>query len=79
MLLVPDVVLDPLPAEVGLALLVHHEVAEDQEEAVSGDVKSSPEIAVSSAALLLVVLGDLAHAGLALHQVEEGGDGVPDQ
>ena len=35
-LLSPDVVLDPLPPQVGLPLLVHHQVAEDEEEAVAG-------------------------------------------
>ena len=74
----PDVVLDPLPAEVGLALLVHHQVAEDEKEAVAGEVEASPEMAVRHAGLLPVVSRDLAHAGLGLHQVEEGGDGVPD-
>ena len=35
-LLISDVVLDPLPAQVRLAFLVHHQVAEDEEEAVAG-------------------------------------------
>ena len=77
MLLVPDVVLDPLPAEVGLALLMHHQVAEDEKEAVAGQVKSSPEIAMRDTGVLPVVASDLTHPCLGLHHLEEGGDGVP--
>ena len=77
MLLIPDVVLDSLPAEVGLPLLLHHEVAEDEEEAVAGDVESSPEMSVRDTTLLPLVAGDLTHSGLGLHHVEERGDGEP--
>ena len=77
MLLIPDVVLDSLPAEVGLPLLLHHEVAEDEEEAVAGDVESSPEMSVRDTTLLPLVAGDLTHPGLGLHHVEERGDGEP--
>ena len=35
-------------------------------------------MAVRHAGLLPVVSSDLTHASLGLHQVEEGGDGVPD-
>ena len=77
-LLSPDVVLDPLPAQVGLALLVHHQVAEDQEETVAGQVKSSPEMAVRHTGLLPVVSRDLTNSSLGLHHLEEGDDGVPD-
>ena len=78
MFLSPDVVLDSLPPEVGLPLLVHHQVAEDEKEAVAGEVKSSPEMAVRHTGLLPVVSSQLAHASLGLHKLEEGGDRVPD-
>ena len=78
MFLSPDVVLDSLPAEVGLALLLHHQVAEDEKEAVAGQVKSSPEMSVRHTGLLPVVSSDLTHPSLSFHQLEEGRDGVPD-
>lgn len=42
MIFIPDKIFDLLPAKVGLALLVHHQVAEDEQEAMTRDVKSSP-------------------------------------
>ena len=77
MLLVPDEVLDPLPAQVGLALLYHHQVAEDQEEAVARDIKSFPIISTCQAGLFSVVLGDITHPWLLLQQVEHAGEAEP--
>ena len=57
MLLIPEEVLDLLPAEVGLALLVHHQVAEDQQEAVATEVKAPPEVTTSNAGLPPVIPG----------------------
>ena len=56
-LLIPEEVLDLLPAEVGLALLVHHQVAEDQQEAVAAEVKAPPEVTTGNAGLPPVIPG----------------------
>ena len=77
MFLIPDEVLDSLPAQVGLPFLQHDQVAEDQEEAVAGDVKSFPVVSTGEAGLLLVVLGDVAHAGLVFDHVEQAGNAEP--
>ena len=50
----------------GLLFLQHHQVAEDQEEAVAGDIKSFPVVSTGKASVLLVVLGEVAHAGRVL-------------
>lgn len=78
MLLIPDEVLDLLPAQVCLALLVHHQVAEDQEEAVAAEVKAPPEVTVGDAGLPPVILGHLTHPSLGLDRVEKACDGEPD-
>ena len=78
MFLIPDEVLDLLPAEVGLALLVHHQVAEDQEEAVAAEVKAPPEVTTGNAGLPPVILGHLTHPRLGLDRIEQACNGEPD-
>ena len=79
MILVSDEVFDLLPAKVRLALLVHHQVAEDQQEAVTRDIESSPQMTMTDAGVSPMILGHLTHPSLVLDSVEERGDGEPDQ
>ena len=77
-LLVTEKVFDLLPAEVSLALLVHHQVAEHQEEAVAGQVEAPPQMTVGDAGLLAVIPGHLTQPALYLDGIEQARDREPD-
>ena len=57
---------------------MHHQIAEDQQEAVATEVKAPPEVTIGGAGLPPVILGHLTHPRLGRDQVEKALDGEPD-
>ena len=57
---------------------MHHQIAEDQQEAVAAEVKAPPEVTIGGAGLPPVILGHLTHPRLGRNHVENALDGEPD-
>ena len=57
---------------------MHHQIAEDQQEAVAAEVKAPPEVTIGGAGLPPVILGHLTHPRLGLDRVKKARDGEPD-